>query len=128
MSPLETAHAFLRAMEAKNYESALEHVSADVEYVNGNAAAVRGPEGIRATLEPFFTPLEKNDFIIQREAVNGNVVFIERLDRHLAAHGWFELPVTGVMEVEDGKIRYWREYFDLAVIADDIGKLMGTAS
>ncbi len=127
MEPIQVARTFLSAMEKKDYETALALVADDVEYVNGNSPAVRGPEGIRQTLEPFFTPLKENDFRVLREATNGNVVIIERLDRHLADHGWFELPVTGVMEVEDGRISYWREYFDLAVIQGDIEKLMAAS-
>ncbi|MEZ5559172.1 MAG: limonene-1,2-epoxide hydrolase family protein [Pseudomonadales bacterium] len=124
MNPSQTVHAFLSAMERMDYDTALQHVADDVEYINGSSPAVSGPEGIRRTLEPFFAPLKKNEFKVLREASNGNVVIIERLDRHLADHGWFELPVTGVMEVENGKITYWREYFDLAVIQGDIAKLM----
>jgi limonene-1,2-epoxide hydrolase len=52
---------------------------------------------------------------------------LERLDRHLAGHGWFELPVTGVMEVENGRITYWRDYFDMAAIQDDLAKMMAAA-
>ena len=43
-------------------------------------------------------------------------MFIERLDRHRLADKWVELPVTGVLEVHDGKITYWRDYFDAATI------------
>ena len=127
MNPTETAHAFIRAMEKKDYDTALELVADDVVDINGSSPAVSGPEGIRQTLAPFFAPLKENDFRLLREATNGNVVIIERLDRHLADHGWFELPVTGVMEIENGRITYWREYFDLAVIQDDIARLMGAA-
>jgi limonene-1,2-epoxide hydrolase len=31
------------------------------------------------------------------------------------------------MEVEDGRITYWREYFDMAVIQDDIARLIDAA-
>ena len=124
MTPLETARAFLSAMEKMDYDAALPLIADEAEYINGASPAVQGPDGVRQTLEPFFAPLEANEFIIQREAVQGTVVFIERLDRHLAGHGWFELPVTGVFEVNDGKITFWREYFDLAVIQDDIARIM----
>lgn len=127
MSPLETVRAFMTAMEKVDFDTALQYVTHDVQYVNGTADPVSGPEGIRATLEPFFTPLKENRFDILREAAAGKTVFVERLDNHLAEHGWFSLPVTGVIEVEDGKIKYWREYFDIAVIQRDLVKLMGAA-
>jgi limonene-1,2-epoxide hydrolase len=77
---------------------------------------VSGPEGVRAVLEPFFAPTLENEFRVLREAVNGNIVFLERLDRHLLASGWVELPVTGVFEVNDGLITLYRDYFDLNTI------------
>ena len=128
MTPPETVRAFLTAMEQMDYDTALRYVADDIEYINGNTPPVSGPEGVRQTLEPFFAPLKKNQFKVLREATNGNVVIVERLDRHLADHGWFELPVTGVMEVANGKIAYWREYFDMAVIQSDIEKLMAASS
>jgi len=124
MNPTETAHAFISAMEKMDYETAFGYVADDIEYINGNAPPVSGPDGIRQALAPFFTPLKKNELTILREATSGNVVFMERLDRHLADHGWFELPVTGVMQVEDGRITYWRDYFDMAVIQNDVARMM----
>lgn len=94
MSPLETVQAFNAAMAVKDY----------------------GPAGVRGTLEPFFAPTIENEFIIKRHAVDGPVVFLERLDRHLLPTGWVELPVTGVYEVHDGKMTLYRDYFDAATI------------
>jgi limonene-1,2-epoxide hydrolase len=67
-------------------------------------------------LEPFFAPTLENEFRILREAAAGSVVILERLDRHRLADKWVELPVTGVFEVHDGLISYWRDYFDIATI------------
>lgn len=128
MDPKTVAHAFLQAMERMNYDQALQLVADDVEYINGSSAPVFGPQGVRRALEPFFAPLEKNEFQVLREATTGNVVIMERLDRHLARHGWFELPVTGVMEIDNGRITYWRDYFDIAVIQPDLVRMMGAAS
>ncbi len=37
----------------------------------------------------------------------------ERLDRTKAGDKAVELPFTGVFEMENGKIKVWRDYFDL---------------
>lgn len=116
MTPVETVRSFLSHMEAKAFESAMRHVAEDCEYANLPMGTVRGPEGILATLEPFFATIQQNEFRLLRTAAEGPVVFVERLDRHLSAHGWWELPVTGVFEVRDGRIAVWREYFDLATM------------
>lgn len=124
MSAAETVRAFLSAMEKMDFDRALQLVANEVEYINGNSPAVTGPDAIRQTLEPFFAPLEENQFVVLREASSGNVVFLERLDRHRAEHGWFELPVTGVFECRDGRIVYWRDYFDLAVLQPHLARLL----
>lgn len=116
MTPIETVKAFNAAMERKDYDTALTYVASDCEYTNIPMTTVRGPEGIRSVLEPFFAPTIENRFEILREAVAGPIVFLERLDHHLLATGWVELPVTGVYEVHDGLITVYRDYFDAATI------------
>jgi limonene-1,2-epoxide hydrolase len=116
-SPLEIAKLFLRAMEPLDYDSALALVSEACEYTNPPPiGTVHGPAGIRVVLEPFFAPTLENEFRILRESATGPVVMLERLDRHRLQDMWVELPVTGVFEVHDGLITYWRDYFDAATI------------
>ena len=114
--PINVVHAFMKAFEKKDYETACRYVTEDCEYTNLPLGTVTGPEGVRSVLEPFFAPTLENKFVILREAVNGNTVFLERLDRHRLADKWVELPVTGVFEVSGGLISVWREYFDAATI------------
>ena len=52
-------------------------------------------------------------------AVNGDVAFAERIDHLARADGSSisSFPVTGVFKFdEDGKIFFWREYFDAAPV------------
>jgi limonene-1,2-epoxide hydrolase len=106
----------LTALLKKDYDAGVAHLSADCEYTNIPMSTVRGPTGVRAVLEPFFAPTIRNEFIIVREVAVGPVVVIERLDRHLLATGWVELPVVGVFEVHEGKVTVMRDYFDAATI------------
>ena len=115
-TPIEVVKAFNRAMEIKDYDTAVKFVSDDCEYTNMPMSTVRGPAGIRSVLEPFFAPTIENRLEILREAAVGPIVFLERLDRHLLPTGWVNLPVTGVYEVHDGLITVYRDYFDLATI------------
>jgi limonene-1,2-epoxide hydrolase len=104
-------------MEPLDYNRALAMVAPDCTYTNPPPiGTVSGPQGIKAVLEPFFAPTLENEFRILREAANGPVVILERLDRHRLADKWVELPVTGVFEVHNGLITYWRDYFDAATI------------
>lgn len=123
-NPAEVVRAFTKAMEAMDFDAGVKYVADSLEYINGPNPPVKGPAGVRSELEPFFAPIEENEFIILREGAVGNVVFVERLDRHRVSQGWFELPVTGVYEVKDGKIVYWRDYFDLNTIQTAMTELM----
>lgn len=117
MTPLETVKAFMKAMEPLDYDTALQYAADTCEYTNPPPiGTVSGPAGIRTVLEPFFAPTLENQFVILRELAAGSTVILERLDRHRLAEKWVELPVTGVFEVQDGKITYWRDYFDAATI------------
>lgn len=46
--------------------------------------------------------------------MSGNVVMNERVDTLSMGGNEVALPVMGVFEIEDGKIRAWRDYFDMA--------------
>jgi limonene-1,2-epoxide hydrolase len=118
--PAQIVTAFLKAMEPLDYDTALQLVAPECVYTNPPPlGTVNGPEGIRAVLEPFFSPTLENEFRVLRKASAGTVVMLERLDRHRLADKWVELPVTGVFEVHDGMITYWRDYFDVPTIMSE---------
>lgn len=117
MQPIDTVKAFMKAMEPLDYDTALHFVADGCVYTNPPPiGTVTGPAGVRAVLEPFFAPTLENEFRILRELASGPLVMLERLDRHRLADKWVELPVTGVYEVHEGRITYWRDYFDAATI------------
>ena len=111
--PPKVVAAFLDPFEAMDF---VRRTLADgVEYTNVPIGTVHGHAGVREVLEPSFAPIEENEFVIVRRADAGEVVFVERLDRHRLADGWRELPVNSVFDVHDGTITVWRDSFDLAL-------------
>jgi len=126
-TPIEIVNTFLDAMARKDYDAGLKLVADDCEYENLPMGKVTGPAGVRAVLEPFFAPVLENDLQVLRQACQGSIVFLERLDRHRLADRWVELPVTGVFEVRDGKIAVWRDYFDLATLMQRWPELQAAA-
>lgn len=55
------------------------------------------------------------------QAVNGDVVLNERVDRFELDGKAVEVLVCGVFEIRDGKIAAWRDYFDLASMRAQMG-------
>jgi limonene-1,2-epoxide hydrolase len=114
-------------MEALDYDAALPMIASDCEYTNLPMGTVTGPDGVRSVLEPFFAPTLSNELRIVRQSAQGGTVMVERLDRHqVAPDRWAELPVVGVFEIDQGRIRVWREYFDLGTLLQQWPELQQT--
>ena len=50
----------------------------------------------------------------------GGVIMTERVDRYKVNGKWCEFPVMGTHIVESGKIREWRDYFDMQMIIQQL--------
>ena len=81
----------------------------------------RRARNIRKTIEGLLKGTTWIEFKILHTASNGNVVFNERVDSFEAEGKKISLPVTGVFETtDDGKIKAWRDYFDLKMYTDQL--------
>jgi limonene-1,2-epoxide hydrolase len=122
MNPSSLITEFVNRLERKEVASAMELVSAECEYDNVPMSKVFGPDAIAAMLGPMLSQCSEVEWIVHRQAAQGNVVFNERVDRFHMPFGWLEIPVTGVFEVHDEKITLWRDYFDLATYRNQLPK------
>ena len=113
MTPLETVHAFIHAVEQQDLDTALTYLTDDVEYDNVPMPTIHGREAVGKALRGFMKGVSEVEWVVHREAENGAIVFNERVDRFHTAEKWLEVAVVGVWEVHDGKISLWRDYFDL---------------
>jgi limonene-1,2-epoxide hydrolase len=114
---LDTVNRFLTAALDQNWDAALPLLTDDCEYTNVPVGTVHGPQAARTTLEQFLKPTLENTFVVKNHAVNGDLLFLERVDRHRVASGWVELPINSVFLVRHGKIALIREYFDVMTLA-----------
>ena len=106
--------AFVAAINAKNIDSVMEFFAPDAVYHNMPMAPVSGSAAIRQVIERFIGPAEKIAWHILNIAETGNSVMAERLDRFVLDGKTVDLPCNGVFEMEDGRIKIWRDYFDMA--------------
>lgn len=125
MTPMETVNEFMRRVCAKDLDGACEMVSADIEYDNVPMGKNHGPDEMKAFLTPMVAGLDA-EFIVHRETTTGNTVMNERTDRFVFGDKQHDLPVMGVFEIDDqGKIRLWRDYFDMAPVNALMADLAG---
>jgi limonene-1,2-epoxide hydrolase len=91
-------------------------------YHNIPLAPLTGREAIASTLGQFITPATRVEFELLGIATQGSTVFTERVDRFEINGKEIALPVMGAFEITaDGKIRAWRDYFDMQQFTSQLG-------
>jgi limonene-1,2-epoxide hydrolase len=97
----------------------------DAVYHNIPLAPVYGRQAIASNIASFIRPgapgIEAIQFQIINIASNGPIVMTERVDVFKVPNRSFDIQVMGTFEVHDGKIRAWRDYFDLQQFANRVG-------
>ena len=112
MSAEKVVNEFIAAFDRKDLEGALALVTDDCYYDNVQLGDMRGRDKMREFLAPIMGGSEPVKFEIVRQAASGNIVMNERIDRFVMNGKSVALPVSGVFEVTDGRISFWRDYFD----------------
>ncbi|HMK63391.1 MAG TPA: limonene-1,2-epoxide hydrolase family protein [Acidimicrobiales bacterium] len=107
---------FCDAVIAHDAEVLRPFFSDDVVYHNIPMDPAVGIEATVAFLAGFMSMFDKMEIEISHLAVRGDVVLTERVDTLTMGQVTAPLPVMGTFEIHDGKIRAWRDYFDMAQI------------
>ena len=84
----------------------------DCYYDNKPLGDMRGREKMREFLAPMMGGNDPVKFEVLRQVASDKLVMNERIDRFVMNGKQVALPVSGVFEVVDGKINFWRDYFD----------------
>lgn len=116
-SNIDIVRRWLTEALNQNWPVALPFLSDECQYTNVPVGTVVGPQAAQASLDQFFKPTIENTFVEKNYALSGDLVFLERLDRHRVQSGWVELPINSVFRVRNGKITEIREYFDVMTLA-----------
>jgi limonene-1,2-epoxide hydrolase len=109
----ETIRKFCAAFARRDVEELCAFFTADAVYHNIPMAPAEGIDAIRGALDMFVPVSPYVEFEIRNLASDGAVVFTERIDRMEFGGKAVELPVVGVFEVDAGRIKAWRDYFDM---------------
>jgi limonene-1,2-epoxide hydrolase len=103
---------FMAAWERRDTEHIVDCFTDDGVYHSIPLTPIVGKAAIRNFVSGFAdTPPGRLE--IHHQIAAGNVVMNERTD-YITLNGQaVTLPICGVFEIENGRIRAWREYFDL---------------
>lgn len=119
----DTTREFLTAWHELSTAKLLPYFAADAAYQNMPWPVLEGTAAIGGFMDAFFPMAEKLEFNTSLLTTKGNLVYTERLD-----HFWLKdgpkitLAILGVFEFDAaGKIKAWRDYFDLKSWLDQGG-------
>ncbi len=113
MSALEVAGNMMDAWTARDWDAvvALFTDNGVLEIVPLRARH-EGHNAIRGHLNEVAGGIERLSFDVRTLVESGNVVTFERDDVFTYNGKDARVPVVGIMEIEDDKVKAWREYFD----------------
>ena len=80
-----------------------------------------GRETIRQAWGELLAGVSEIELQLRNIAVSGNSVFLERLDVFTYNGKEGRVPVACVLEIRDGKVQEWREYYDHASLLREMG-------
>ena len=103
---------FISSWSELNADKLADFFSEDGVYHNIPMKPVKGKENVRRFIAGFIQPWTETTWDILSIASAGELVIVERLDRTQAGDKAVDLPCVGVFEMQDGKIKVWRDYFD----------------
>jgi limonene-1,2-epoxide hydrolase len=121
-SPETLVRDFLGAWPRRDLDELMSFFAANAVYHNVPVAPCIGAAAIRETFAGFLATMPGIVLDVVNLVASGPLVMAERIDRFVMPNGHrFDLPVTGVFEVRDGKIVAFRDYFNLVSFEKESG-------
>ena len=90
------------------------YFAVDGVYHNMPTAPVAGREAVAKFIAGFVAPWTETTWEILNILGDGDMVMVERVDRTKLGDKAIDLPCFGIFEMANGKIKVWRDYFDMA--------------
>ena len=122
MDAEQVVNQFIEAIGRKDQPAAMALVADDCYYDNVPVGDMTGKDKMEEFLGPMFKGSGPVTFEIHSQTTTGNIVMNERTDRFVMKGKEIAIPVAGVFEVNDGKITFWRDYFDNGMFMEQIKK------
>ena len=109
----ELIRNFVDTWPRLDVDAIVDHFTEDGIYHNMMIDPVQGRTGLTAFIGAFLNGWSDVKWDILNIASTGNLVFAERVDHFKVGGKPVDLPCCGVFEIENGKIKSWRDYFDM---------------
>ena len=112
-----TIRDFVNAWSRLDVDEIVGYFTEDGIYHNMMLDPVKGRTALKGVAWAFIANWSDAKWEIVNLVSRGDLVIAERVDRMKAGGKPVALPCCGVFEMEEGKIKVWRDYFDLATFS-----------
>ena len=119
---VQTIKDFIAAWSNLDSDELVGYFSEDGIYYNMPTQPVQGKEQLKQLIGNFISSWTKTNWDTLNIIGEGDVVIAERLDRTEVGDIKVDLPCCGVFEMEEGKIKIWRDYFDMGTYTKPFSK------
>ena len=119
---VQTIKDFIAAWSNLDSDELVGYFSEDGIYYNMPTQPVQGKEQLKQFIGSFISNWTKTNWDTLNIIGEGDVVIAERLDRTEVGDIKVDLPCCGVFEMEEGKIKVWRDYFDMGTYTKAFSK------
>ena len=119
---VQTIKDFIVAWSNLDSDELVGYFSEDGIYYNMPTQPVQGKEQLKQFIGSFISNWTKTNWDTLNIIGEGDIVIAERLDRTEVGDIKVDLPCCGVFEMEEGKIKVWRDYFDMGTYTKPFSK------
>lgn len=105
--------SFIAAWSNLDAQELIGYFSVDGTYHNMMLPPVTGHSNLLPYIDRFVSGWSATEWEVLNILAQGDVVIAERLDKTRIGDRHIALPCVGVFEMQAGKIKVWRDYFDL---------------
>lgn len=118
-SPEQIVRDFFKIVESCDIDAICNACTEDVVYANVPVPPMHGREAMRAFFKKNMTRCDafESEMLNIGTSADGRFVLTERLETFVFRGKRVPTPLMGTLEIRDGKIAAWRDYFDVATFA-----------
>ncbi|HEY8537598.1 MAG TPA: nuclear transport factor 2 family protein [Steroidobacteraceae bacterium] len=118
---LATVKQMIQAWNAQDWNRVYDLFAPDGVLHSMMIEPVVGREAIKQRLGALVAGVSRIELRVRHIGVFDGVVFVERVDDFVYRGKHGTVPVVGVIEVENGLVKEWREYYDRAQLLEAMG-------
>jgi limonene-1,2-epoxide hydrolase len=118
---IATVRQMIEAWNTRNWEKVYDLFAPDGVLQSMMLPPTVGRDAIRKRIGALAVDISRIELKIKHIGVADGVVFVERVDDFTYRGHDGAVPVVGVVEVEQGRVKVWREYYDRAQMIEAMG-------